>query len=272
MFDDLFEPFELEDGPPERRTDEPEPEPEHTHPPDTGPAITCSSCGTANPGSNRHCEACGARLSSDPLPVAPMPGSAPSPGARALTVLAAVVLIAGIAAIIINLTGDDETEPAASSSTTTAPPTTVAFEELIPTTVTASSALGDSFAPENLLDNNPDTEWQDASQRGNGAELTFSFAQPVRIVNLEVVNLQDDERFRLNYRIKGYVITVDDLAINISGELDDDNEPQRIPIGTVGTTSLTIEVRTTYPAQSVDDKPPFDELALADVRFFGSTN
>ncbi len=97
----------------------------------------------------------------------------------------------------------------------------------------------------------------------------FTFAQPVRIVSIEIVNLPDVDRYRRNYRIKDLVIKVDDLSIDIPGSLDDDNEPQRIQLGTVGTTRLTLEVRTTYPAESVGDLTPFVELAVADIRFFG---
>lgn len=271
IFDDLFEPFELDDGPPppgetpesEETVDETEPQAQ---------LIACPSCGTPNDSHNVHCEACGARVSTSPLPVAPPPPGGSSPGVRALTVLAAVVLLAALAALIINVLDDDESAATATpSSTTLVTSTTVAFEELIPTSVSASSQLNDSFAASNLIDNNTDTEWQDLNQRGNDAELTFTFAQPVRIVSIEVVNLPDDTRFKQNYRIKGYVIEVDDLAIGISGELDDSNDPQRIQVGTVATTTLVLEVRTTYPAQAVGDKPPFTELALADIRFFGST-
>ncbi len=273
MFNDLFEPFELDEGPPPPdETAAPEPEPEAVVRVDEASTdvVSCPSCGTSNPATNRHCEACGARLSTEPLPVAPLPMQGASPGARALTVLAAVVLVVAVAVLIRNLTTGDDDGQTTAPTTTAATTTTVAFEELVPTSVSASSELGDSFAAENLLDNNPDTEWQDLNQRGNGAELTFTFAQPMRIVSIEIVNLADEDRFKRNYRIKGYVIDVDDLAIQISGELDDDNDPQRINIGTVSTTRLTLEVRTTYPAQAVGDQPPFTELALADVRFFGS--
>ena len=272
LFDDLFEPFELDDGPPpqeEAPRPEPEPEPEPEAPAQV-PTINCPSCGTANPANNRHCEACGARLSSDPLPVAPQPMARSSAGMRALLVLIAILLIVAVGALIINLRSDG----AEGTSTTSPPETTTTtepvFVELIPTDVEASSELGQSFSAENLLDNDPDTEWQDASLRGNGAELTFTFAQPVKIQSIEIVNLPDSERFRLNYRIRGFVIKVDDLSIDIPGELDDDNEPQSVQIGTVGTTRLTIEIRTTYPAESVGEQTPFLELALADIRFFGT--
>lgn len=273
LFDDLFEPFELDDGPPPpgETAPPPEPEPEQVPEPDApAPTATCPSCGTANPANNLHCEACGARLSSDPLPVATPPAGGTSAGMRALLVLIAILLVVAAGALIINLRGDDGDGSAATTSTSSTSTTEPVFQKLIPTDVEASSELGQSFAAENLLDDDPETEWQDASLRGSGAELTFTFAQPVRIVSIEIVNLPEVERYRRNYRIRGYVIKVDDLSIDIPGELNDDNEPQRIQIGTVGTTQLTLEVRTTYPAESVGDQTPFLELAIADIRFFGT--
>lgn len=272
LFDDLFEPFELDDGPPDPGEDTPAP-PEGSPPPAEKapvPTVTCPSCGTANPSHNMHCEACGARLSTAPLPVAPAPLGRSSAGMRALLVLIAMLLIVAVGALIINLRGGDDDTAGVSTSTSTTTTTEAVFQLLVPTDVEASSELGQSFAAENLLDDDPETEWQDASLRGSGAELTFTFAQPVKIVSIEIVNLPDVDRYRRNYRIKDFVIKVDDLSIDIPGSLDDDNEPQRIQIGTVGTSELTLEVRTTYPAQSVGDETPFLELAVADIRFFGT--
>ena len=272
LFDDLFEPFELDEGPPPpsdaATTPAEEPVAEIDRP-RAGPMLPCPSCGTPNPAHNRHCEACGARLSHDPLPVAPPPLGGASPGARALTVLGVVVLIAAVIAFIMNIRGDESATP-----TTTAPSTTsttaVPFEELQPTSVSASSELNDSYSAQNLLDNDTNTEWQDSSQRGDGAQITFTFAQPVRIASIEIVNVPDEARFKRNYRIKGWVIEVDDINFDYSGELTDSNEPQRIQLGTVGTTTLTLDVRTTYPAETIDGQVPFSELAISDVRFFGS--
>ena len=80
----------------------------------------------------------------------------------------------------------------------------------------------------------------------------------------------DDDRFKKNYKIQGYLITTNDLTIEISGRLTNTNDPQRVPIASLGTTELLIEVKSTYPAEPAGDRPPFNELALQAVRFFGS--
>ncbi len=272
-FDDLFEPFELEEGPPPEQPqptpEAPPPVAESAPPPEPVATVACPSCGTHNPSYNRHCEACGARLGKGPLPVAPPPMVRATPGGRALGVLAAVVLLVALGAVIIGFTRSDTT-----TTTTVAsqPTSTVAVPvvELFPTAVQASSQLNDTYAAENLLDGDPNTEWQDQGLRGVGASLTFEFSQPVAISEIEVRNLVDQARFRQNYRIRGFKIIVDDLPFEISDQLEDTNSAQRVQVASLGTRVLTIEVTSVFSAEASGESAPFNELAVADIRFFGS--
>jgi hypothetical protein len=274
-FDDLFEPFELEDGPPTGEVPVSGPadsagDDEHDH--DDVAKVSCPSCGTANPAYNRHCEACGARLSTAPLPVASPPMVRATPGGRALGVLVAVVLIAALIALFINVFGGDESPTPQSTTTLGGTATTLPIDpivELQPSSVEASSELGSQWGANNLIDNDLATEWQDRSLGGRGAELTFRFSQPVSINEIEIYNLPDDARFRANYRIQGFAITVNDLSFEITGRLDDDNIRQVIEVASIETRTLTLTVTSTYDSESMDSALPFDELALADVRFFG---
>ena len=273
-FDDLFEPFELEDGPPPAAAAPPQPEP--TAAPEDQPVqkVSCPSCGTANPSYNRHCEACGARLSTAPLPVAPPPMIRATPGGRALGILVAVVLIVTLIALFMNIFRNDPVEETASVVPTTgAPPITtsppVIIEELEPSSVEASSELNSSFVAENLIDGNLATEWQDRSLSGRGAILTFRFSQPVAISQIEIYNLVEADRFRRNHRIRGYVIKVDDLSLEIPGQLADVNTRQVIEVASINTLVLELRVTSTFDSEAVEGGLPFTELALADVRFFG---
>ncbi len=264
-FDDLFEPFELDEIPPM----EPEPpaRPQAT-------TITCPSCGTHNPPTNRHCESCGARVSRAPLPVAPQPMLRTTPGARALGVLAAVILGVALLALIFNFLRDGgESEPTvppdgngATSSTTST--TRLAVQQLIPTRVEASSSLN-GFPPEALIDEDPQNRWNDDSQRGVNAELRFFFAQPVQITQIVVQNVTDEAGFRRNYRIERLEVTIDDLPTANLVTLDNSSEPQTIDIASVATTEVTFSVRSTYPGETFEGNPPFQELALQEVKFFG---
>lgn len=279
-FDDLFEPFELGDAPPEpehpRRQPPPRDEPPAPTATDVTPAaapsvatVPCPSCGSANPDFNRHCEQCGARLSQDPLPVAPAPTPRSSPGGRALGVLGAAVLLIGLAALIFNVLSDGDEAAEATSSTTTSTTAPVAAVELFPVDVEASSFLN-GHEPENLIDGDDTTDWNDASAKGLDAWIRFTFASPVRITEIRMQNLLDDDRFKRNYKIQGYVITTDDLALETSGRMQNTNDPQLVPLASLGTTELEIQVMSTYPGESVGDSVPYNELALQSVRFFGS--
>lgn len=195
-----------------------------------------------------------------------------TPGGRALGVLAAVVLIVALIALFINLldSGGGTTDGQNGTSTTVSSTRAPIVTALLPTSVETSSELP-RFEAENLIDSDSENSWNDRGLRGRDATLTFSFAQPVQISELEIINLTDDVRFRRNYRIQGYSIKVDDLAIEITGRLDDTNQPQRVPIASLKTTELVISVTSTYPAESVDGQIPFDELAVQEIRFFGTT-
>ncbi|HEX9854472.1 MAG TPA: zinc ribbon domain-containing protein [Acidimicrobiia bacterium] len=271
QFDDLFEPFELEEGPAADAPPEDVPPPSQQPPSPVSTPLNCPSCGAANPPQNRHCEQCGARLGKSPLPVAPPPAVRTTPGGRALSVLAVVVGIVAIITIAFNLTRG---EPNAQVTTTTIATTTTTdfeFTELRPTSVEASSHLT-GYEPDKLLDCTDDEKyWNDQSARGVNAVLTFRFAQPVQIRDIELQNLVDNTKFKLNFRIKDFVITVDDLGTETVGTLRDVNEPQSVAIASLNTTLVTLEVRSTYPAEAVNDNAPFSELALQCVRFFGAT-
>lgn len=271
-FDDLFEPFELDEAPPEEYEAE-LPITDHEQP--ERPAI-CSSCGTHNPAANKHCEACGARLGKSQMPVAPPPMVRATPGGRALGVLAAVVLLVALGALLVNIFRSDDgtANPPETSTTTSSTVPIIEFVELRPFTVTASSELS-GFEALNLIDGESSTYWNDEGLRGVGAELTFTFQQAVQISEIAIQNLLDEEKFRRNYRIKGVEITTDDLAASVNHTLENSSDEQIIRIPSLETKILTIRVLTTYPAEAWTDaatgesKTPFDELALQAVSFFG---
>lgn len=296
QFDELFEPFELGDTPATSDASE-TPDAEITEtfdpplvPPSTpqtgeqpvhhdhvttegavGDVVGCPSCGAQNPAYNHHCERCGSRLSEDPMPVAPAPQSRSSAGGRALGVLAAVVLLVALVALTMNIFRGGEAEQAGPDTSSSSTTTTVLVPtvELFAASASASSQVAESFGPDNLIDGNPETRWNDDSQRGVGAWLEFTFATPVQIREIVLQNVTDNEKFKQNYKIQGYTITVNDLNVPISGRLANSNEPQTVKIASLETFTLRIEVTTTHPAEPVDDKPPFDELALEAVQFFG---
>ena len=203
------------------------------------------------------------------MPIASSPTSRASAGGRALGVLAAVVLVVALVALMMNIFGGDDSALPDTTTSSTSSTQPAIVTEIIPVSVQASSQRGDAFGPENLIDGDPSTRWNDDALHGVGAWLEFTFAEPIQIQEIEFQNVTDDEAFRRNYKIQGYTITVDDLNVPISGRLVNSNEPQRVNVASLGTTTLRIDVSTTHLAEPVGQNPPFDELALEAVRFFG---
>lgn len=291
QFDDLFERFELPDAPASTSTPT---EPAHapgqtaettgeipvsqqhvTTSDQTVATVNCPSCGAHNPAYNHHCERCGSRLSSDPMPIAPAPASRSSAGGRALGVLSAVVLLVALVALMMNIFGGDsegESVGPSESDTTTSSTIPKPATLIVPTSVTASSSLSDSFAPRNLIDGNPDTRWNDDGLRGVGAWLEFKFSTPVAITEIVFQNVTDPEAFKRNYKIQGYQIEVNDLTVPISGRLLNSAEPQRVKVASLETFTLTINVTNTHLAEPDGQLQPFTELALQGIEFFGIEN
>ena len=270
-FDDLFEPFDLEEGPP-GQAEGPESggdrssRGEQAAIPGPGYALPCSSCGSPNPPGNRHCESCGARIGQVSMPVAPPPMLRTTAGARALMVLAAVILSVAVLALVVNIfrSGGGETAASTSTTTTSIP---VEIKALVPVRTRCTSELA-AFPCTALTDNDPTNSWN-ATEGGVGAELTLLFSPPVQITELFIDNLQDEERFRRNARAKGIEIITDDLVQATIVELEDTNEPQKVQIRSIRTSSLTIKITSAYPGQTYEGKEPFRELAMQAITFYG---
>ena len=193
-----------------------------------------------------------------------------TPGGRALSVLAAAVLVVALIALLVNVfRGGDDTEPTTTTSDTTT--TTLAtLSEITPTGVTVSSQITASFGGSNLIDGDLTTEWQ-ASQSATPLTIEFRWAQPVQIQYVEIYNIADQERFLRNYRIQGYKIKVDDSAIEYRNTLENEaGGPHKIDIASFETTLLTIEVLSNYPSQAIDGEIAFNELVVAEVKFWGT--
>lgn len=278
-FDDLFEPFDLEGRPGEEAGEErPQRRPlshstrsrSASGAEESAPrsAVPCPSCGSPNPPLNRHCESCGARLVRGSMPVAPQPMLRTTAGARALMVLAAVILTVAVLALVVNVFRDGEDSSAATSSSTTSTTTaTLNIVELQPIRADCSSELA-SYPCSALYDDDPTNSWN-ATEGGVGTEITFFFSPPVQITEMFIHNLEEEERFMRNARMKGVEIVIDDLPQATVEELLDTNEPQRVQIRSLRTSSLTLRITSAYPGQSFDGREPFRELAAQEITFYG---
>jgi len=224
--------------------------------------LSCPVCWTANPTNNRHCEGCGARLG-------PRPDFYRGPtrrGARAVQVGSVAFMgLVGLILLVRLLGGATE----ATESNGNDQPSTAANENrsLLPVAAEASSELSGDFAAANLIDGDPATVWNDSSLNGDGARLTFRFEPAATISAVVFENLSDMVRFRRNYRIREYEISFDPGTSAVTGVLEDSNEAQTVSMPPVVTSTVVINVLSTYPAENVQGAAPFQELALQGVLF-----
>lgn len=273
--DDGFEPFTLDDTPPIEDDAPPRtqtisnPTPSRADElPAAGEAVPCPSCHSNNPPYNRHCEACGARLDQTPLPVAPQPMLRTTAGARALMVLAGVIFTVAVLALAVNVFRGGDDAVAATSTTTTTTQPTLNIVELQPIRVRCSSEL-DAFPCEALIDDDPTNSWNATAGGFPGTEITFFFSPPVQITEMFVYNLDDEERFLRNARMKGVTLTLNDLPQATVTELEDTNQPQRVELRSLRTASVTLRIDSAYAPQSFEGQEPFEELAAQEILFYG---
>ena len=271
--DDIdFEEFQLDDP---ASYDEPL-EYETAYEPAPAALISCPSCGAAQAASNRHCEQCGARLGQGTVPVAPRPLASASAGARALTIILAVLAgVVLIALLYTSITGygssTDETSATSDpSETTLSTPVVGTIRQITPIDIRCSTQLNDTnLGCSNLIDGTTDY-WNDLSLRGVGAVITVAFAQPVQLEQVQFLNIENDASFRRNYRVRGVEIVADDLpGLPFIDEIpNDNNRPHAVTTPTLGTTQLTIRITATWPSEAIDRRA-FDELALDEIEFWG---
>ncbi len=229
----------------------------------------CPQCTAANPPDNLHCEHCGALLRprSDALAAAPLSSRRTLAGFAVL-----LVVVLGLWLLLRN--GDaasPEAEPApattaAGAAPTTAPPVTV---PLTPAAVSASSEY-DGLEAGHLIDGNLESYWNDASLHGDGAVLEFTFDGTPTLTGIEFVNVENEERFHRNFRIAAYEISFGALADPVVGSLEDAPGAQLVTLPAVATPQVTVRVTGTHQAETYQGSPPFEELALAEVRFLGA--
>ena len=162
-------------------------------------------------------------------------------------------------------TGTSEPEGAATTQETFGP-----IEKIEPIEIRCSSELnGTNLSCLNLIDGTS-AYWNDNSLRGEGAVIIAEFAEPIQLEQIQFINIEDDESFRRNYRIRGVEIVTDDQPdLSFFGELPNDNSrPHAVTTPSIGTTQVTIQVVSTWPSEMINGRG-FDELAIDEIQFWG---
>lgn len=267
--DEAESDFDLHGGPPEEEV--------YEAPVEASP-LRCPLCGSENHPSNRHCEQCGARLGTGPLPVAPQPIIQTTAAMRtALMAAAALIIVVVIAFIVRAVGGEDPPVDEADVSTSTTSTTEAVIGPMVIIRATCSAEYPNRPC-EALFDGQSDTDWN-APLPGSPDEnltITLTFDRPYEIGYIEFTNLEGGtERFLLNHRANGLRITSSDVETPQLASLDDQGGVLApIVFNTSLSTTLTIEIVSTYPAQAIgegeDVQPGFSDLSIAEIRVFGS--
>jgi len=187
----------------------------------------------------------------------------------ALAAAGAVVLVAGAAVAGLRSGNRDERAAPASS----AAPATAAVR--VPARAVRASASTSqrpdgaiSYAPANTLDGRAGTAWNSRGQ-GAGAWLSYTFAAPVDLTSITVLNGYQKTRpgkdgrvvdlFALNERVRAVRVVTDGGSVEWA--LRDDRAPQTLTRAFGRTRTVRLQVLSTYPSAKYDD------LAVSEVQF-----
>lgn len=272
--DSPYEEFSLESGPPQ---DDVPPPPDQDPPPGGGNGnggggpIQCPSCGAVNPGNNRHCQECGARLRQGPLPTAPRPAVQATAGVRAALAIGSILLAVIVIALLFNIfTGDD---PEATASTTTTSTTAPQILETGPLEILNENCTPEgigSFSCTNLTSGTTDeyqVSWEENANEGVTIEL--SFRQPMAIEQILWTNIDDEVRFHQNWRAQSLTVEAQDsLAGATVVGLNDQQGTQAFQFSALNTTTLTIHVVEAYQAEVREDNV-YEEIAIDEIEVIG---
>jgi hypothetical protein len=180
--------------------------------------------------------------------------------------------------VLINLiNGDDPgtaTTAAAGATTTTAG--AVQVENPAPLDILTASCvpegLGGDFSCTNLIDSNAGSYQVNYNELPEGekeVEIRLTFPQPMEVTRISWTNLEDEARFRRNYRAKGITIEAEGNPFVVPQELQDAPGEQGFDFATIRANFIIITVQSVYQAEVVEGTEPFDELAIEEITVIG---
>jgi hypothetical protein len=266
--DGSYEEFELGAPPPP----DPEPVREKKGQAKQPETVTCPSCGATNPGNNRHCQECGARLSQAALPTAPRPAVQATAGVRAALAISGLLFAVILVALLFNVFSGDEpttSTTAAVGSTTQATTGETGPIEVISTECTPEG-IG-SFVCDNLVSGTSDEfqiNWEDQLEKGEGLTIRLTFRTPMTVQEIRWTNIEDKTRFKQNYRVRGMVLTAQNNPSAYPKELEDLPGTQSFPFAAVNANYIDIEIESAWNAE-VKDGNSFRELAIDEITVIG---
>jgi hypothetical protein len=180
----------------------------------------------------------------------------------------AAVLVAGVAVAGLKLDSGGPDRTATTGSTAAAAVAVPADQVRAAASTTQQRDGGITYVAANTLDGRPETAWNSDGQ-GTGAELTYTFATPVDLASITVLNGYQKVRtgsngstvdlFALNQRVRTLRVVTD--AGSTEWALRDDRSAQTLSRAFGRTRIVRLQVVSTYPSDRYQD------LAVSEVRF-----
>ena len=204
-----------------------------------------------------------------PAEAEPVRGPARRPDARVVAAgAAALVLVGGAAVLGLRATGAGEaaTTPQGAPAAAAVVPVDAA-DVRVEASTTQQPDNGITYDAANTLDGRPETAWNSDGQ-GAGATLVYTFAQPVDLRTITVLNGYQKVRagssgrvdlFALNERVRAFTVVTD--AGSATWTLRDARAPQTLTHAFGRTRTVKLRVDAVYPSRKYTD------LAVSEVRF-----
>jgi hypothetical protein len=238
------------------------------------PQIKCPNCGALNLPSIKNCKECGSPLIK-PLSsygAAELPNRKEVPGIRAVFFLALIVpLIAGASFFYNSRIADDVIEEigAVEQITSTSSTTTIqsVLQKMFPISCMSSSQLNEEYSCENLYDGTLKS-WQDNELQCENGYLEFTFSDSMYLEFIVFQNLESNNSFKRNYRVRDIQVTTDENSILIEKELENNNGQQWININST-TATLRIDILSAYSGENIGNSNAFKECAIQELTFYG---
>ncbi len=234
--------------------------------------VSCPSCGTPNPDTNRHCEECGARLSQGALPVAPRPAVQATAGVRAAMAISGLLFAVVVIALLFNIFSGDDGEPIATDTTPTTTTTIARIPEQINILSADCSISGlSAFECRNLIDGEREYQinWE-SLEEGAIVTIDLIFPEPMVVTGFVWENLPaDSDRFYRNYRARSISLSTDaPNSLPLAHELNDEPGKQAVEYVSLRTLSLRIQINTAYLPEERNGRV-FTELAIRGIEVVG---
>jgi hypothetical protein len=198
---------------------------------------------------------------------APAPRRTPAPKAVAVAV-AALALVGGAAVLGLRATGHGDPAPTTGDAAPVAAVVPVAEADVhASASSTQQPDSGITYTASNTLDGRPETAWN-SDGRGAGVTLVYTFARPVDLRSITVLNGYQKVRagssgpvdlYPLNARVRTFTVVTDDGSTGWT--LRDDRAPQTLTHTFGRTRTVRLRVEAVYPSRKYQD------LAVSEVRF-----